>query len=113
MYGNSQSLIIVPVLVLLGLGAACRLGHDDLVDTENRNSGFGSKSQGPLLGLSVIIDLQLRDGGDDSAELLLFYNLHSLALGLDDGRNKAVENVDSLGIRIVGVGSDHLSHDFV
>ena len=54
--GMRALVIIVPVLVLLGLWSTGWLGHDELVDVEDRDGGLGSISDAPVLGQVEVID---------------------------------------------------------
>lgn len=110
---RTQSLVIVPILVLLGLRSSRRLCHDDLINAQDSNGCLRGQSQSPFLGLPVVVDFQLRNRSNDPAVLLLLDDLHALALGVDGGRDQTVEDVDALGIRVVSVCRDHLWDDFV
>ena len=100
---RTRSLVIVPILVLLGLRSSRRLCHDDLIDAQDGDGCLRGQSQGPFLGLPVVVDFQLGNRGNDPAVLLLLDDLHALALGVDGGRHQTVQDVDALGIRVVGV----------
>ena len=48
--------VVVPVLVLLGLWSAGWLGHDELVDVEDRDGCLGSIGDAPVLGQVEVVD---------------------------------------------------------
>jgi hypothetical protein len=83
-------LVFIPVLVLLHLGTSGGLGHDDLVDSEDGDGGFGSQTHSPLLGVAMVVDAQRRD----------FFDF-------------AGQNVDALGGVSIVIGGDHLGDELV
>lgn len=85
---SKLSIIIIPSLILLDLGSACGLSHNNLIDLENGDGGIRSQPDRPFFGLEVVD--------------------HVEGLGGFDG---AREDVDPGGLG--GVGCDHLWDDLV
>ena len=58
---SATSFVVVPVLVLLELGASCRLGDDDLVDLQDGDRRLRGQFDCCFFGFQMVIHFELLD----------------------------------------------------
>ena len=62
--------IVVPAGLVLGLGASSRLGHDDLVDSQDSQRSVSSQLDRPLFSHEVVVSLDLLN----RAQFMVLFN---------------------------------------